>query len=134
MMRRLLPGIRLELGGDTFVVPPLALGDLELLQDRIVAFQASTAPFDRESIRLAIDATHAALLRNYPEITREDVARRLDVGNMMDVMLAVLDVSGLGRAEQEKRDGAGKAQPVPGSTGDASTPTSPPAPAGPSST
>lgn len=127
-MGKLIKGIRLELGGETFECPPLTLGDLELLQDRLEAFGASQAPFDRESVRVTIDATLAALQRNYPELTRERLVRLLDVGNMQRAMLAVMGVSGL------TERASGEIEPVAGSTGDASMHTSSPAPAGPSST
>lgn len=129
-MGKLIKGVALELGGEDFVVPPLALGDLELLQERLAAFSAAQAPTDQESVRTVIDATLAALQRNYPEMTRERLVRLLDVGNMHEAMLAVMGVS-LPPAPLE----LGERPPVQGpSTGDASTPMSPPAPAGPSST
>ncbi|ENT1749659.1 hypothetical protein CAA71_002200, partial [Neisseria gonorrhoeae] len=43
----------------------------------------------------------AALKRNYPDLTREEAADLIDIGNMNEVFAAVMDVSGLKRREQE---------------------------------
>lgn len=129
-MPKLIKGVPLEIGGERFECPPLALGDLELMQERLEAFQAAGSSIDRESIRTVIDAVLAALRRNYPDLTRERIAELLDVGNMHRAMLAVMGVSGA-----QERAELGEAPPVAtGSTGDASTLTSPPAPAGRSTT
>jgi CRP-like cAMP-binding protein len=127
-MAKRIKGVMLELGGEVFECPPLALGDLELLQDRLEAMKKSTSQTDRETVSTVIDATLAALNRNYPDLTRQALARLIDVGNMQQAMLAVMAVSGLERREE------GKPAPVLASTGDGSMPTSPPEPAGPSST
>ena len=87
-------GISLELGGKAYVVPPLNLGALEQFQDRLEKFSGGIDP---ESVKTVIDVTHAALQRNYPDITRNDIAELIDVGNMSEVMQAVMDVSGLRR-------------------------------------
>lgn len=127
-MGKLINGVWLEIGGETFMCPPLALGDLELLQDRLAAFEQAVSPTDREAVRTVLDAVLAALQRNYPEMTRERLSRLLDVGNMDRAMAAVMGVS-LPPVE------SGESPPAQGrSTGDGSTPTSPPVPAGPSST
>ncbi len=112
-------GIALELGGVTYEVPPLALGDLELLQEQLEAFN-SASPLDRSTIKTIVDATHAALRRNYPEMTREQVAGLLDLSNMFDVMAAVMDVSGVGRKAREQA-ASGEMLPVTESTGSSST-------------
>lgn len=101
-------GIPKNLGGTDFVIPPLALGPLEQLQDRIAAFDGT---LNKESIAVVIDAAHAALKRNYPDITREDVAELVDVENMIEVFEAVMDVSGL-RRKQIEADAAGESKPV----------------------
>lgn len=91
--------------GDKMTVPPLNLGSIELLQERLAKF---TGAMDSESIALVIDATLMALHRNYPDVTREQVANDLlDLGNMQEVMGLVMDVSGLKRKEMEQ----GEAKP-----------------------
>jgi ribosomal protein S9 len=117
-------GIPLELGGVTYEVPPLALGDLELLQEQLEAFNGAGGAIDRAMIRTVVDATHAALRRNYPEVSRDQVAAMLDLSNMFEVMAAVMDVSGVGRKAREEAARPGEARPVTESTGSASTPAS----------
>lgn len=91
-------GITVEMDGKTMVVPPLSLGAMEQMQARLEAFEGGTDP---QSIRTVIDATHEAMKRNYPEITREFIAENLDLGNMEDFMRAVMDVSGMNRKALE---------------------------------
>ena len=77
--------------GTTLVVPPLNLAAIEVLQDRLKTWSGSTAP---DSIKLVVDATHMALKRNYPDMTREAVAELLDLDTMQECMKAVMKVSG----------------------------------------
>lgn len=94
-------GVQVEFAdGTVLTVPPLNLAAVELLQERLVKF---TGGMDKESVALVVDASLMALRRNYPDITRERLASELiDLGNMQDVMEAVMDVSGLKRKEQER--------------------------------
>lgn len=102
-----IKGIPFDFGGEVLVIPPIALGALETMQDELQSFSGDLS---RKSVSTVIDATHAALRRNYPEITRERVADLLDAGNMMEVMQAIMDVSGLHRQQLED---AGKLLPQP---------------------
>lgn len=100
----MIPGIEIDFGSERLTVPPLTLGSLQLLQGKLEKFQADTSP---ESVATVIEAAFLALRRNYPDITRERVAEILDLGNMLDVLSAVMDVSGMKR----KEIAAGKATP-----------------------
>jgi|APMI01.1.fsa_nt_gi hypothetical protein len=93
----LIPGIPFP--GKDWIIPPLALGDLETLQERIGGLQVGA--IDPASIGTIIDATHAALKRNYPELLRADVAGAIDLGNMVEVIQSVMDVAGVKRQEFE---------------------------------
>lgn len=88
-------GIPVSIGGVIRVVPPLSLGALEQLHEPISKFKADVA--DMGSITVVVDATFAALKRNYPDITRDEVADGIGLENMTDVFEAVTDVSGLKR-------------------------------------
>jgi len=88
-----IKGVTVELNGTNYVIPPIALGALEQLQERIGAYT--------KQISTVIDCAHAAMKRNYPDMTREEVADLIDIGNMNEVFAAVMDVSGLKRKEQE---------------------------------
>lgn len=108
-------GIPTTLGDKTFVVPPLSFRALQELQDRLASFNGGVDP---ESVALVVDATFMSLKRNYPDITREELLDVLDVGNMQEVMEAVMDVSGLHRKAHEAAEASGNP-----STGPSSTPT-----------
>ncbi|WP_085715646.1 hypothetical protein [Pseudomonas sp. B28(2017)] len=88
-----VPGVEFPFPGKVLVIPPLALGDLEQLLDRINSVMAGN--MDKDSIATVIDATHAALRRNYPDIERAEVAALLDLRNMRDALDAVMSASGL---------------------------------------
>jgi hypothetical protein len=88
-------GLPVDLNGSVYIIPPIALGALEQLQDRITTFTGDVT--DMKQIATVIDAAHAALKRNYPEITRSEVADLIDVSNMAEVFEAIMDVSGLKR-------------------------------------
>lgn len=108
-------GLALTLGDRDLVVPPLNFRAMQQLLPRIEKF---TGGIDTESLDLVVDAAHAALTRNYPDLTRDDVIDMLDLDNMGQVMDAVMDVSGLRRKTQEAK--AADADPL---TGTGSTPT-----------
>lgn len=94
-----IKGVTVELNGTHYVIPPITLGALEQLQERIGAFDGNVQ--DTKQISTVIDCAHAAMKRNYPDMTRKEVADLIDIGNMNEVFAAVMDVSGLKRKEQE---------------------------------
>lgn len=108
-----IPGILFHFGERDLLVPPLSLGDLEELQERLAQLQLNA--LDIESIKTITDATTAALQRNYPELTRKDVGKLIDVGNMADVITCVMDVSGVRRKALEAEQGKAPAtwEPMP---------------------
>ena len=127
--RLLIPGVEVDFGGGrTYTVPPLSLGALQLLQDKLAAL-ATLPSTDPVAIRTILQGTHLALRRNYPDITEAEVAELVDVGNMPEVYECLMDVGGLKRkAQQAERLGNATAGSAP--TGTSSSPTSVPTPAG----
>ncbi len=103
-------GIPVDFCGTTRIVPPLSLGALEQLQDRLGAFTGDVA--DGSQVSTVIDSAFAALRRNYPQITREEVADSIGLENMTDVMAAVMDVAGLKRKSLEAEAAPGEAHPA----------------------
>lgn len=88
-----VPGVSFPFPGKTLVIPPLSLGDLEQLLDRINNVMSGS--MDKDSIATVIDATHAALRRNYPDMDRTEVASLLDLQNMRGALDAVMSASGM---------------------------------------
>jgi hypothetical protein len=74
----------------TLLVPPLSLAFIEENLERLNSFGGGMP-----DARLMVDCLHGALLRNYPDVTREQVAELVDLGNMDQVMDAVMKRSGL---------------------------------------
>ena len=126
-----VPGVWFDFGGgQEYLIPPLALGYLEVMQDELAALP-TLAALEPKAIATVIDAAHAALKRNYPALTREAVGNLLDVSNMGDVYECLMDVAGVKRRAQVDLGNAGAGTV---STGVASTPESAQTPVGPGNT
>lgn len=97
----MIKGKEIELGGKTWIVPPLNLNAVEHFQDRLAGF---TGGIDPQSVTLVAEVTHSALKRNYPDVTLEEVKDMLDLGNMIEVFQAVLQVAGF----VARADGSGE--------------------------
>lgn len=118
-------GVPFDFGECVLVIPPLSLGAYEQLQQ-----QLSELPVDQREASYtstAIDTVHAALLRNYPDMTREEVGNLMDFSNMQGAMECTMDVAGLKRKAAEAEHGK---TPGESSTGRNSTRPSRTAPAG----
>lgn len=114
----MIPGVKVSMSGADWTIPPLTLGSLRRLLPQVQKMTAGT-PMSEEQIDTLVEVVHAAMTRNYPDLTQERVLDLLDVGNASAVMGAVLNASGL-RA-------AGEAAPVARSNGAGSMALSPPA-------
>ena len=96
-------GIPFPFSDRVLVIPPLSLGAAEKLKDRLSALDEGT--ISPEYIGTVIDSVYAALQRNYPDMTREEVADMIDLENMQEVMTCALDVGGLKRKALEAGQG-----------------------------
>src|ERR1017187_9580960 len=97
----MLDGIKVKLNGTEFIAPPLALGALKKLLPRITTLNQVGGLPSAEDIDTMVVIVHSALLRNYPDITQQEVEDGLDMGNMRGTVFAVMSGSGLvsGNAE-----------------------------------
>ena len=86
------PGVAVILAGASLVIPALSLRQIQGLQARLAGY---TGGMDADSTGLVLDTVHAALTRNYPDVTLEQVADWVDMRNMRELMDAVMGVSGL---------------------------------------
>ena len=98
----MIKGIEMDLGGRRWMIPPLNLAALEHLSDRLAGFSGG---LDAASVSTVVDAAFYALLRNYPEISRDEVADMIDIANMEAVMSALMNVSGLEAKAGEAKAG-----------------------------
>lgn len=102
------PGIAMLLGGVEYIVPPLSLNGNIQYGDQIAAMKDSDNPIGQG--KLMLEVIHAALLRNYPEISIDIVGEQVDLGNMQELFEAVMDVSGMKRKSLEA-GAAGEVKP-----------------------
>lgn len=95
----MIPGIKLTIGDEEYVVPALTLGQLrnEGMLDKMKQHDAKLADaetyFDALDIRAEIIL--AALQRNYPDVTLDKLRDQLDLGNVSDIWNAVMGASGM---------------------------------------
>jgi hypothetical protein len=97
-------GVKIQMGGVEYLVPPLTLGQLRRLEPKIRAM-GEMAPDARgistEQIDAMAEIVSTALSRNYPDMSPEKVLELIDVANAREVILAVLTGSGLKPGEVE---------------------------------
>lgn len=93
----MIKGTELNLGGTDYIVPPLNLASLEDFQERIKTYSGG---IDSKSVELVVDVAHAAIKRNYPEVTKEQLKEWIDLGNIQEVFEAVMNISGLTKRMQ----------------------------------
>jgi hypothetical protein len=80
---------------ETLIIPPIAIGPLHQLQSGIAEFNGNA--MDLKQLGTVIDVAHAALQRNYPNLSREEVGNLVDVSNMAEVFECAMDMSGMKR-------------------------------------
>ncbi len=125
----MLPGVTITIGECEWIVPPLTLGQLRRLMPKVRQLSVIDTQMGDTEIAIVVEIVTAALQRNYPDVTADEVENILDLANAGRVLSAVLTGSGLkagttpGEAEAPGR-GLG-AQPI-STNGNRSTACSPP--------
>jgi hypothetical protein len=125
-----------KLGGKWYIIPSLSTKRARQLWPKIRGLnQGITEETLPEKHHDAVEVIHAAISRNYPDVTFDEIDELVDMNNMKSLLLIVSGQSGLsvpGRAP------AGTSEGAPGSpltsTGETSTEASSSVPAGPSNT
>lgn len=87
-----IKGTEIEINGEKRICPPLNLRAIEQVQEKLKSFDAKS-PFDQ--LPIVAEVAHLALVRNYPEITLDELKDGIDLGNMTEIMNAVMGVSNL---------------------------------------
>ncbi|WP_339352197.1 hypothetical protein [Acinetobacter beijerinckii] len=85
-------GKELIIDGKPLMFAPLSLGAIEKLLPALQSFEPS-------NVGLVIDVAHKSLKRNYPDISRDDVADLIYMDQLEEVIGAVMSVSGLQNKE-----------------------------------
>ena len=108
-------GQKIKIGDRELEIPPLSFGNLMDLEDKIAAIMDGDAKkvFSKERIQAQLDVIHAAVKRNYPDITADWLRDNLDLGNAIKVIKMVLSTSGVGEksAGAPQPEGGGTANP-----------------------
>ena len=87
-----IPGTLINLGGVEFVMPPLNLDQVQQFEEIMPTLGQKTT--FRENMEEALPIIHAALSRNYPDLTVDDLRPLLDLGNFRAACEAVAQSSG----------------------------------------
>jgi hypothetical protein len=115
-MMALIEGVKINMGGRDFVAPPLNFKALRALTPKLVILSAMGDVPTGEQIDVVLDVVHAALVRNYPDLTRDELEELLDLANLASALVAIMGASGL-----EKTSGEASGPPVADLTGATST-------------
>jgi hypothetical protein len=98
-MADLIEGVVIRIAGKEWTVPPLTFRQLRRLQPQIELLATIGAAATPQQIAAVSEIVHAALSRNYPALSTDDVEEMLDLGNAARVISAILRGSGLNAGE-----------------------------------
>jgi hypothetical protein len=123
-----IPGVEVAMGGETWLIPPLTLGQLRRLMPKVRQLTEVDASMGEPQIAVLVEIVVTALQRNYPNVTFEQVENLLDLGNAGAVLNAVLTGSGLKSRGSPLGETVAVAMPIAGpeTAGSTSTVSSPP--------
>lgn len=121
-----IEGLAINMGGQAFIVPAMTLPIIKRYMQRLEELQKTKDTSVDEYWALQYETIHAAMRRNYPDLTMDELYELVDMNNLVDVFKAIAGKSGLLLGEAL----GGAMLALRQSTGATSTPTSPPAPAG----
>ena len=124
----MIPGVEVAIGGETWLIPPLTLGQLRRLMPKVRQLTEVDASMGEPQIAVLVEIVASALQRNYPNVTFEQVENLLDLGNAGVVLNAVLTGSGLKTRGSPLGEAVAVAKPVAAleTAGNISTASSPP--------
>jgi hypothetical protein len=88
-----IEGIKLTLGGREFIVLPLTLRALRELAPRFPILQGMGDVPTGDQIDVVSDIVYSALLRNHPDLTRDELEELLDLENLAKALMAVMGAS-----------------------------------------
>jgi hypothetical protein len=123
-----IPGVEVAMGGETWLIPPLTLGQLRRLMPKVRQLTDVDASMGEPQIAVLVEIVATALQRNYPNVTFEQVENLLDLANAGAVLNAVLTGSGLKTRGSPLGETVAVAMPAaaPETAGNTSTASSPP--------
>lgn len=87
----MIEGKTIRMGGKDWIVPPLNFRALKRFQKEIGSLNLAELAQSEKVEEIVL----AALNRNYPDLTLDELQDMLDMGNVIEVTMAVMGVSGL---------------------------------------
>lgn len=96
MARKLIKGTEIELGGEIRIVPALNFRQIQELAPELAAINKTQGEEQSSAPPLAIGlkVITAAMSRNYPDVTEDEVSDWVDLGNVHQLMAAIMGNSG----------------------------------------
>ncbi len=102
----MIEGVEMKVGRRLLVIPALNFRSLKRLAPQLGVLaaidQGSTAAITDEQYAAMLDVVHAAILRNYPNMSREQLEEDFDLGNAAKIVRAVMTGSGLTQSGEGK--------------------------------
>jgi len=94
----LIDGAEIKMGGKLWVVPALSFKQVKRLLPTMG--RVGSGNVTPENMGDMAEVVHAALSRNYPDVTLDDVEDMLDLSNALSLFLAVMGQSGMEMRQQ----------------------------------
>lgn len=109
----LTDGVTVRMGGHDFVIPPLSLRQVRDLLPKIRSLKTmgTLLGADEAEKETIVAVVHAAVSRNYPQMTRDALLDYLDLGNTEPAFLAVLAMSGMSPKDASPGEAKGPISP-----------------------
>jgi hypothetical protein len=102
----MIDGFEVEIGGEKYIVPPLGMAGLKTLAAMQNAPGTENLSAKEQLVETAITTTHAALVRNYPDLQLEDVKERIHAWEILalyEVLPALYSKGGLERLREARK-------------------------------
>jgi len=98
-MSEIIDGVSIKLAGKDYNIPPLSFRQLRVLRKEMSMLDGIIGMPDDKQMGAVVTIVHAALSRNYPDITNDQVFDMIDLGNLKPTIHAIMGISGLTQGE-----------------------------------
>lgn len=106
-MAEFFEGVKLRIGRQDYIVPALSMRQLKQYEKTIAQTQKSLgAAMSPADIDKFVEVIHAAVSRNYPDVTLDQMLDAIDLRSLPTLFPAVMGISGL----EAKQQGEAQAQ------------------------
>ena len=90
-------GIKLTIGGKEYTFAPLNFAAIKRLRPAIEMLETVTPEtkiLSDEQVDAFVSIVHASLVRNYPDMTPDETADLIDMGNIGTIVQGIMGISG----------------------------------------